>query len=113
MMIPGTCRFCALGALLAALAAPSLAAAPRKETVAAEADAAPAAAERTGRSRRLELPFPRDFSAPAGEPRVPHRREVAPHPFREGRLKRAALAVPDSGAEAINVRRLSRFPEFS
>lgn len=89
-MILTTFRLCALGALLAGIAVPSLAAPP-------EAVAAPEAqsAQRAdfGRARRVELPFPLDMRLPERAPRPPVWQEDAgPHPFRETHFKRASLA---------------------
>ena len=86
-MILAILRSCALAALLAGLAAPSLAAAPAERSTPdrQRADAV--------RARRVELPFPLDVRPLDRAPAAPVRREEAgPHPFRETLLKRASLA---------------------
>jgi hypothetical protein len=107
MMILRT-RYCALGALLAGLAAPSFAAAPRAPA-ADEARVPGSQRADSGRSRRVELPFPLDFRAPDRVPQAPAPQEDAgPHPFRETLLKRASLVTqPETRG------RLSRHPDFS
>lgn len=111
-MILGNFRLFALGAALAGLAAPSLAAAPQDPAATMPADAAPA--KSAGRSRRVELPFPLELRARDRAPRPPAPREdAAPHPFRENPLKRTAFGGADSGVRAAQTRRLSRYPEFS
>lgn len=106
-MILATFRLCALGALLAGTAAPSLAAAP--ETQAVERDTQGSQRADSGRSRRVELPFPLDVSTPDRTPpaRVPQV-DAGPHPFRETLLKRASFA-----AQPATRGRLSRQPDFS
>lgn len=106
-MILATFRLCALGAVLAATAAPSLAAEPGSPAVQPN----PQGSQRAdaGRSRRVELPFPLDFRSPDREPRAPAPRDDAgPHPFRETLLKRASLVE-----ESETRGRLSRHPNFS
>jgi len=106
-MILATFRLCALGALLAGTAVPSLAAAP--EAPAAQRDAQGSQRADSGRSRRVELPFPLDIRTPDRDPpsRVPQV-ETGPHPFRETLLKRASLAE-----QPATRGRLSRQPVFS
>jgi hypothetical protein len=91
-MILSTFRCCALGALLAGTVAPSLSAASR--TPAVELNTQGSQRADSGRSRRVELPFPLEIRTPGREPpaRVP-RPEAGPHPFREFLLKRASLAA--------------------
>jgi hypothetical protein len=108
MMILATFRLCALGALLTGTAVPSLAAAP--QTPAAE-NAEPRGSQRadSGRSRRVELPFPLDVRAPDRAPPAPVPQEsTGPHPFRETLLKRASLAE-----QPATRGRLSHQPDFS
>jgi hypothetical protein len=89
MTVLGTLRLCALGALVAGLAAPSLAAAP--DAPAGEQAQAPGGQRAdASRSRRVELPFLLDFRAPDREPPRPARRASDdPHPYRDIPLKRA------------------------
>ena len=104
-MILTTFRLCALGALLAGIAVPSLAAA-REAVAAPEAQSAQRAD--FGRSRRVELPFPLDMRLPERAPRRPIWQEDAgPHPFRETHFKRASLAE-----QPATRGRLSRQPVF-
>jgi hypothetical protein len=104
MMILATFRLGALGALLAGMTMPSLAAAPQAPSARQDSQRADAA-----RSRRVELPFPLDVRAPDRAPRPSAPQENAgPHPFREPLLKRASLA----GTAATRAR-LSRQPDFS
>jgi hypothetical protein len=108
MMILSIFRSCALGALLAALAVPSLAA-DEVPASAREAQAPGKQRAEAGRSRRVELPFPLDFRAPDREAREPARQQDAgPHPFRELLFKRASLLD-----ERATRGRLSHFPDFS
>ena len=103
-MILATFRLCALGALLAGVAVPSLAAAP--EASAARPDSHRADAART---RRVELPFPLDIRTPdRAPPSVAPQGDAGPHPFREPLLKRASLA-----GQPATRGRLSRQPDFS
>jgi len=107
MMILATFRLCALGALLAGIAAPSLAAESASPAVQQNAQGNQRAD--AGRSRRVELPFPLDFRSPDREPRAPAPRDDAgPHPFRETLLKRASLVE-----ESETRGRLSHYPNFS
>ena len=107
-MILGTFRYCALGALLAGLAAPSFAAAAQAPAV-EEAQTPGSQRADAGRSRRVELPFPLDFRVPDHAPRAPAPQDNAgPHPFRETLLKRASLV----GEPEIRGR-LSHYPDFS
>ena len=99
-MILATFRLCALGALLAGIAAPSLAAAP--QTPSAQRDSQRADA---GRSRRVELPFPLEARTPDEAPRPAARQEDAgPHPFRDTPLKRASLAVEPATRGRLSFR---------
>ena len=116
MMILGNVRLSVLGALLAVLATPSLAAPPaeRAGTNPKAATSAGSQSADASRSRRVELPFPLDLSSPDREPRARAPRESTqdgsgPHPFRETLLKRASLSAP-AGIRGV---RLSRLPEFS
>lgn len=116
-MILGKFRLVAVGALLACLAAPSLAAAP-VSTDAKPVTSAGSQSADASRSRRVELPFPLDIRPTDREQRAtaPQRSTPdgsEPHPFRETQLKRASLVEPASAASANFDRRLSRFPDFS
>ena len=106
-MILATFPCCALGALLAGTAVPSLAAAP--EAPGAERNAQGSQHAESGRSRRVELPFPLDIRTPDRDPpaRVPQV-ETGPHPFRETLLKRASLS-----GKAATRGRLSLQSDFS
>ena len=115
-MILGSFRLCALGALLAGLAAPSLAGGPDKRAGTNPRPAASAGSQSAdaSRSRRVELPFPLDVRSPERAPRASAPRESGqdgsgPHLFRETVLKRASLAAP----AGIDGHRLSRLPDFS
>lgn len=106
-MILATFRLCALGAVLAGTAPPSLAAAP--ETPAIQQKPQGSQRADAGRSRRVELPFPLDVRTPGNEPPRPAvRRDAGPHPFRETLLKHASLVT-----EGETRGRLSRYPDFS
>jgi len=106
-MILTTFRLCALGALLAGMAVPSLAAAPEATVTAPKTQDGQRAD--SGRSRRVELPFPLDVRAPDRAPRVPAPQEAEGlHPFRETLLKRASLAE-----QPATRGRLSHQPDFS
>ena len=112
-MILGNFRLCVLGALLAGLAVPSLAAVPDEPGATVKEARGPGGQRAdAGRSRRVELPFPLDVRSPDREPRAP-RVDNAPHPFRENLLKRVSLAEPESETSAIRRHRLSRYPDFS
>ena len=103
-MILRTFRLCALVALLAGTAVPSLAAAPQAPSDRPDNQRADAA-----RSRRVELPFPLDIRAPdRAPPTAAPRQDAGPHPFREPLLKRASL----DGQPATRSR-LSRQSDFS
>lgn len=106
-MILTTFRMCALGALLAGTAVPSLAAAPHAAVAAPKTQSTQRAD--SGRSRRVELPFPLDTRLPDRAPPAPVWQEDAgPHPFRETLLKRASLAD-----QPATRGRLSHQPVFS
>lgn len=106
-MILATFRLCALGALLAGTAVPSLAAAPEAAVTTPKTQDSQRAD--SGRSRRVELPFPLDVRTPDSAPPAPAPQEDAgPHPFRETLLKRASLVE-----KAETRARLSRQPDFS
>ena len=111
-MILGNFRLCALGVLLAGLAAPALAGAADAQPGSAKAE--PRRETQASHTRRVELPFLLDCRSPDSEPSAPAPRDdAAPHPFRENLLKRAALIGTESGPAAIRDRRLSRLPDFS
>jgi hypothetical protein len=100
-----------LGVVLAALAAPALAAAPAGTTPVDPNPAAGSQRADASRARRVELPFPLDFRAPDREPPAPAlRQDAGPHPFRESLLKRASLT--DSAATVLRDGRLSPHPDF-
>ena len=112
-MILGKFQLCALGALLAGLAAPSIAEQPASVPTQSEATAAGPQRADASRSRRVELPFPLQPPADSQQqPRPAPRTDDAPHPFRETLLKRAAFTAP-SGPETYRDRSLSHIPDFS
>ena len=107
-MILGSCKYWALGAVLAGLTVPALA-----ETRADQAPQPLASAEvrapQAPHSRRVELPLPLDVRAPEPAPRTLAPREAAPHPFRESELKRAALDSTVLGKYPVRLSQLSEF----
>ena len=107
-MILRPCKYLALGAALAGLAVPAFAEAPAAPTKPlASADAR---GMQPSHSRRVELPFPLDLRIPELAPRTMAPREnIAPHPFRETQMKRAAL---DSAKIGISPVRLSHPAQF-
>ena len=113
-MIRGNFTSCMLGALLAGIVAPPLAAASVEEGATAETREVAGTGSRdlpATRSRRVELPFPLDVRSPDRPAPPPAAREAnTPHPFREQQLQRASLN--GAGPAAIRVRRLSRVVEF-
>lgn len=79
-----------LAALLAALALPASGAEPPTPVSAEQAVSDGGERSETGRSRRVELPFPLDLGSPGDTPPVPaSRHDARPHPFRENLPKRA------------------------
>jgi hypothetical protein len=116
MMILGTLRHCAFGALLAGLGAPALAGTATEPATAKSSPSAQARGQSADASpsRRVDLPFLLDFRSPDSAPRPPVRSDGdGPHPFRETLLKRAAFAGPVSDTEASRHLRLSPLPEIS
>ena len=124
-MILGNFRLYLLGALLAGLATPSIAAASDRQAGAVGAEPRPLAStdgENGGarHSRQVDLPFLLDSGSPDREPRArAPEGQSGPHPFREVHLQKAAWSSPEAQRSpraaaqfARGERRLSHLPEF-